>query len=301
MLCVDFLVECAVQSPFFLPNRDIKNMNSTIPSTSLRERCSDVVGRKLFSNFIIGVILLNAAVLGLQTLKDLSPWTIQILDIMDQTCLGIFIIEIMMKSMAFRWRFFTDGWNAFDFLVVAIALGPTDGMSVLRAFRIFRVMRLINAIHSMRRVVSGMILAIPGVASVGGLLLIVFYIGAVMTTNFYAQDFPAWFGDLGKSMYTLFQVMTLESWSMGIVRPVMEAHPYSWAFFIPFILVTTFTVLNLFIGVIVDAMASVKEEENGGEYQNKREQTVGNIEEIKADILEIREALRRMEKSRNDA
>ena len=276
-------------------------MSEEAVSASLRDRVTELVERKSFSNAIIGVILVNAAVLGLQTSKGLSPGTLHALDIIDQLCLAIFIIEISLKLFAFHWRFFTDGWNVFDFLVVAIALGPTDGgMSILRAFRIFRVMRLINAITSMRRVVSGMILAIPGVASVGGLLVIVFYIGAVMTTNFYAADFPQWFGDLGRSMYTLFQVMTLESWSMGIVRPVMEAHPYSWVFFIPFILITTFTVLNLFIGIIVDAMASVKEEENAEKFHDKREQTVDNIEAIKGELREIRDALHRLEASRND-
>jgi len=124
-----------------------------------------------------------------------------------------------------------------------------------------RVLRLVTAVASFRRVVSGMLLAIPGVGSVAGLLLLVFYISGVLATMLFGETFPQWFGSLGGSMYTLFQIMTLESWSMGIVRPVMEVHQYAWAFFIPFITVTTFTVLNLFIGIVVDAMATVKESE----------------------------------------
>ena len=146
---------------------------------------------------------------------------------------------------------------------MVVALIPSSGgLSILRAFRILRVLRLITAVDSFRRVVTGMLIAIPGVGSVAGLLLLVFYISGVLSTMLFGDDFPQWFGTLGKSMYSLFQVMTLESWSMGIVRPVMEVQPLAWVFFIPFIMVTTFTVLNLFIGIVVDAMATVKESEN---------------------------------------
>ncbi len=154
-------------------------MMSDSEQLSLREKIGRLVEDKRFSNSIIGVILLNAAILGLQTSKSLSPGTLDFLDFVDNLCLWIFIVEISLKLFAFRLRFFLDGWNVFDFIVVAIAVGPSEGgLSILRAFRIFRVMRLINAVHSMRRVVTGMILAIPGVTSVGGLLLILFYIGA---------------------------------------------------------------------------------------------------------------------------
>ncbi|MBF0383461.1 MAG: ion transporter [Magnetococcales bacterium] len=252
---------------------------------------------KRFQNLIIGVIIFNAIILGLQTSANISDSVLSLLDIADQVCLSIFIVEIVLKLFIYRLKFFKDGWNVFDFLVVGIALIPSQGgLSVLRAFRIFRVMRLITTIHSMRRVVHGMIEAIPGVGSVGGLLIIVFYIGAVMTTNFFGSHFPEWFGDLGKSMYTLFQVMTLESWSMGIVRPVMDVFPYSWLFFIPFITVTTFTVLNLFIGIIVDAMAAVKEEENAEKYGNKREQTVIDLADIKAKLIDIEASINNQNK-----
>jgi voltage-gated sodium channel len=244
-----------------------------------------------FNNFIIGVIIFNAVILGVQTSKKIDAETMWLLDQADLACLIIFIVEIFLKLQVQRKDFFKSGWNIFDFLIVTIALIPAQGgLSVLRAFRIFRVMRLITTIHSMRRVVNGMIEAIPGVGSVAGLLVIVFYIGAVMTTNFFGNHFPVWFGDIGKSMYTLFQIMTLESWSMGIVRPVMIVFPHSWIFFIPFIMVTTFTVLNLFIGIIVDAMASIKEVENAEKHRRKREQTV-------SDLVEIKERLRAIETS----
>lgn len=260
------------------------------------EKARNLVESQKFQNLIIGVIIINAVVLGLQTSHAINRTVLHLLDRVDQLCLSVFVIELLLKLVVCRLRFFRDGWNVFDFLVVAIALGPSEGgLAILRAFRIFRVMRLVTAIQSMRRVVSGMLMAIPGVGSVGGLLLLVFYISAVLTTNFFGQKFPEWFGDIGLSMYTLFQVMTLESWSMGIVRPVMAAFPYAWLFFVPFIMVTTFTVLNLFIGIIVDAMGTVKEQEHLEAHGKEEEQTVENIAKIQVDIDQIKETLRRME------
>jgi len=222
----------------------------------------NIVESSWFQNFIIAVIVLNGIVLGMQTSKTLSSNTMQLLEFIDLACLSIFCFELLMKFAVYRLRFFNQGWNIFDFLIVVIALVPTSGgLSILRAFRILRVLRLVTAVESFRRVVAGMLLAIPGVGSVAGLLLLVFYIAGVLSTMLFGDHFPQWFGTLGKSMYSLFQIMTLESWSMGIVRPVMEVQPYAWVFFIPFITVTTFTVLNLFIGIVVDAMATVKESE----------------------------------------
>ncbi len=222
----------------------------------------NIVESNWFQSFIIAVIVLNGIVLGFQTSRTLSPQTIAFLDMIDMACLAIFCVEILMKFVVYRFGFFKQGWNVFDLLIVVVALIPSSGgLSILRAFRILRVLRLVTAVASFRRVVAGMLLAIPGVGSVGGLLLLVFYISGVLSTMLFGEDFPQWFGTLGKSMYSLFQIMTLESWSMGIVRPVMEVQPYAWVFFIPFITVTTFTVLNLFIGIVVDAMATVKEAE----------------------------------------
>lgn len=215
-----------------------------------------------FQTFIIVVIVVNGIILGLETHDGWSQTFHSVLNVTDGICLFIFVVELVLKLAVYRLSFFKQGWNIFDFIIVIIALIPSSGgLSILRAFRILRVLRLITAVDSFRRVVSGMLLAIPGVGSVAGLLLLVFYISGVLSTMLFGDTFPQWFGSLGDSMYSLFQIMTLESWSMGIVRPIMAVHPYAWAFFIPFITVTTFTVLNLFIGIVVDAMATVKESE----------------------------------------
>lgn len=235
-----------------------------------------------FQNFIIAVIVFNGIMLGFQTSRNLSEETALFLNLADQICLGIFVVELVLKLLVYRLPFFKEGWNVFDFIIVAIALIPTSGsLSILRAFRILRVLRLVTAIQSFRRVVAGMLLAIPGVGSVAGLLLLVFYISGVLSTMLFGENFPQWFGTLGESMYSLFQIMTLESWSMGIVRPIMEVHPYAWLFFVPFITVTTFTVLNLFIGIVVDAMATVKEaeQENIHEEHQDIEEMIRNLQQ----------------------
>lgn len=247
-----------------------------------------IIESNAFQNFIIGVIIFNGIILGVQTNQSLSPKTQQILDYLDQACLFIFVVEILLKLIVFKFAFFKKGWNVFDFIIVAISLIPTSGgLSILRAFRIFRVLRLVTAIDSIRRVVSGMLIAIPGVGSVAGLLLIVFYIGAVISTTLFGEAFPDWFGSLSASMYTLFQIMTLESWSMGIVRPVMDVYPYSWVFFIPFITATSFTVLNLFIGIIVDAMATVKEEEQSIDAIDQKQVEDDKLERLQNDVAEL--------------
>ncbi|MBU2479134.1 MAG: ion transporter, partial [Gammaproteobacteria bacterium] len=134
--------------------------------------------------------------------------------------------------------------------------------AVLRALRVLRVLRLLTMVPSMRRVVGALLTAIPGLGSIALVLMIIYYVAAVIATNLFAAAYPEWFGTLGHSLYTLFQIMTLESWSMGIARPVMENFPYAWAFFVPFILVATFTMLNLFIAIIVNAMQTYSEQEH---------------------------------------
>lgn len=204
---------------------------------------------------VLALIVLNAVVLGLETSDTLVARHGAWLQLLDQALLAAFVLEIGLRLVAWRGAFFRDPWSVFDFAVVAIALVPASGpFAVLRALRVLRVLRVLTLVPSMRRVVGGLLAALPGLGSIAMVLLLVYYVFGVIATQVFGDRFPDWFGTLGRSLYTLFQVMTLESWSMGIVRPLMEVFPYAWTFFIPFILVATFTMLNLFIGVIVSAM-----------------------------------------------
>ncbi len=221
-----------------------------------------LVESNTFQRFIIAVIIVNAVTLGLETSTSAMATAGGVLYLLDRIALSIFVIEIVLKLLVYRQNFFRDGWNVFDFLVVGVTLAPTgEGVAVLRALRILRALRLVSVVPSMRKVVNALLKAIPGMTSVLTLLMLVFYVAAVMSTKLFGEAFPEWFGSIGASFYTLFQVMTLESWSMGIVRPVMEVYPLAWLFFIVFILLTTFAVLNLFIAIVVDAMTVVEHKE----------------------------------------
>ncbi len=250
---------------------------------TLRDRIGRVVDHPAFRNAITAVIVINAVLLGMETSEAMMARAGGLIVALDRICLAIFVAEIAAKIVAQSWRFFRSGWNLFDFAVVAIALIPAgQGLSVLRALRILRVLRVISVAPRLRRVVEGFLTALPGMASVFLLMALIFYIGAVITTKLFGDAFPDWFGDLGLSAYTLFQVMTLESWSMGIVRPVMEAYPYAWAFFVPFIMVTTFAVVNLIVGLIVNSMQSAHEEESVAATDAYRDEVLARLAAIEA-------------------
>jgi voltage-gated sodium channel len=234
-------------------------------------------------NFIIGVILFNAVILGLETSAPVMATVGTTLLLLDVVCLSIFVAEITLKLYARGFGFFRSGWNIFDFVIVGVALIPAgQGLSVLRALRILRVLRVISVVPSLRRVVEGFVTALPGMGSVFVLMAIIFYIGAVMATKLFGASFPEWFGDLGNSAYTLFQIMTLESWSMGIVRPVMEAYPYAWAFFLPFIMMTTFAVVNLLVGLIVNSMQDAHSAEDNQKTDAYRDEVMARLVAIEA-------------------
>ncbi len=230
-------------------------MSDLLPT--LRARVIPVVEARLTQRIIIALILLNAVTLGLETSVTAMAFAGPVLITVDRLILAIFTVEVLAKMFAYGLRFWRNPWNVFDFLVVGVALVPGTGpFSVLR---VLRLLRLVSMVPKLRFIVEALLRAIPGIGSILGLLMLVFYVFAIIATGLFRETHPEWFGSLGASMYTLFQVMTLESWSMGISRPVMEEHPWAWAFFVPFILVATFTVLNLFIAIIVDAMQRMHE------------------------------------------
>ncbi|GAB3595137.1 hypothetical protein GCM10027408_00290 [Microbacterium tumbae] len=234
-------------------------------------------------SIVVAIILINAAILGLETVPDIAHGLADVLHVIDTACLGIFVIEILLKLYAQRLRFFTNAWNVFDFLVVAASLVPgADGLAVLRALRVLRVLRLISVIPSLRRVVDALVKAVPGIASIAALLAIIFYVGAVMSTMLFGRDFPDMFGDLAASLFSLFQIMTLDGWS-EMARTVAAELPWAWAFFVPFVLVSALTVLNLFIAIIVDAMQGLDASRVEEGEEPRHEVTLGHHED--AEVL----------------
>lgn len=228
---------------------------TALPPQNWRARIATLVTDPRFERLIIGIIVLNAVTLGLETSKTMMANYGPILHLIDQILLAVFVIELIARMYAFRGAFWRDPWSLFDTAVVAIALVPASGdWSILRALRIVRALRLITAVPSIRRVVASLLAAIPSMGSIVALLLLINYVFAVMATKLFGADFADKFGTLGASFFTFFQIMTLEGWSGEIVRPVMEKHPWAWVFFVPYIILATFMVLNLFIGIIVDAI-----------------------------------------------
>jgi len=252
---------------------------------------------KRFQLFITILILINAVTLGLETWDWAMANFGTVLVTIDHAILGVFCFEIAIKLIAYRHRFFYGGWNVFDFVIVGISLIPATGnLSVLRALRILRVLRLLSVMPQLRKVVEALLSALPGMGAIVGVLFLVFYTGAVLSTKLFGDAFPDWFGTIGASMYTLFQIMTLESWSMGIVRPVMDRFPLAWIFFVPFIFLTSFMVLNLFIAIIVNSLNTLHQEEMD---EMRHAEAVGHTERETL-LTEIRAMRKEIEALRQD-
>jgi voltage-gated sodium channel len=262
---------------------------NALPSPpTFRARALALVSAPWFTGGILAVIMFNALVLGLETSPRVMATAGPAIELLDQLCLAVFVLELVLKIFALRGGYFRDGWNIFDFVIVAISLVPgAGGLSVLRAMRILRLLRVVSVAPTLRRVVEGLLNALPGMGSVFLLMGVIFYIGAVMATKLFAATFPDWFGSLGRSAYTLFQIMTLESWSMGIVRPVMEVYPYAWAFFVPFILVTTFAVVNLVVGLMVNSMQDAHQAEANVQTVNYRDDVLSRLSDIETALKQL--------------
>ena len=248
-------------------------MNQTTQNL-LKNKIQIIIESNITTTVITILILLNAVILGLETDDYFASKFGGILTWADKFILILFSFELFLKFYVYRIKFFHSGWNIFDLSIVIIAWLPTSGaLTVLRALRILRVLRLISVVPQLRRVVSAIGYSIPGMVSVVGVLGLIFYVASVLATKLFGIHpdpfMQEWFGSIGASAYTLFQIMTLESWSMGVVRPTMELFPWAWAFFIPFIIITSFAVLNFFIGIIVDSMQiAQKDDQANNEIEN---------------------------------
>jgi voltage-gated sodium channel len=254
-------------------------MGDSVPGTlmpedmadTLRGRCARLAAGQPFQRTVIALILLNAVTLGLETSASVMARWGGVLSVLDAALLWAFTAELALRIYAFRGRFFRDPWCLFDLAVVGIAWLPATGpLSVLRALRVLRVLRMVSVVPSLRHVVEAMVHALPGMGSIVLLMGLIFYVFAVMATKLYGGILPERFGSLGLSLYTLFQMMTLESWSEANVRPILAQQALAWMFFVPFILIATFVVLNLFIGVIVDSIQTLRAERESADSKAAR-------------------------------
>ena len=252
----------------------------------------EIVESKAFRYVITGLIIFNGIILGLATSQSLMASYGTIINTLDMLIVAIFTVEIVMRIRVYKGAFFKDPWSLFDFFVVAISLIPvSEGLSILRALRVLRLFRLLTIVPQMRIIIGALVAVIPGIASVAMVLLLFFYVFAIMATTLFGESFPQWFGTLGESMYTLFQIMTLESWSMGIARPVMEAYPYAWIYFVIYILIVTFIMVNLFIGIIVDAIFTIKGDEKEENKAKELHEYTREIHNLHVDIQEMKQMI----------
>lgn len=271
---------------------------TTTMFTGLRASVYSLIEHHWFSRLILTLILLNAVLLGMETSAVLMAQYGPTLLLLDKVLLAVFVVELLLRIYVHRLAFFKDPWSLFDFAVVAIALIPASGpLAVLRSLRVLRVLRVLSMVPSMKRVVSALLGSLPGLASIAMVLLLIYYVFAVIATKLFGNAFPEWFGNIGASLYTLFQIMTLESWSMGIARPVMEQFPYAWLFFVPFILVATFTMLNLFIAIIVNTMQTFTEEEHALERQQDKQAEQAEQQQLHLELKAIRAELQQLRAS----
>lgn len=275
-------------------------------SNSLIEK---VIEGKLFRNFITTLIIANAVILGILTYERTLPADfVSSLGWFDQAVTIVFCIEIGLKLIVYRLNFFRSGWNWFDFLVVGISLVPGGAaFSVLRAMRVLRILRLLHIVPMMRRITEALLNALPGMGAILAVLALLTYVGAVMATNLFGntdnEEVVQLFGDLPSSAYSLFQVMTMDGWRFEVVQKVVDdGNPYAPFFFLIFIFIASFAVLNLFIALIVDALAAEQRaateehlEEIEGEMDEEfdsadkeRDEILRLLKDLKAEIAELK-------------
>lgn len=264
--------------------------------TQIHEFCVRVTSSKIFKNTIVLIILINSIVLGLITSDAIYAKFGKILEFILSTCVAIFTVEILLRIIAKGWRFFLNGWNIFDFVLVSIALMPETGAAItFRVFRVMRALRMVSSFKKLRHIVSAILVSAPHVFWAAVLLMIIFYIFGIMGQNLFHEEFPQWFGTLGETVYTLFQVTTLESWSMGIARPVMKVFPWAWCYFVPFVMISSYIVLNVVVGVVVNATSDLSDDDDVADMKNKMKTKKVTNAELLQQITELKNHIERLE------
>lgn len=233
----------------------------TLTLTSLSERLCRFFGSQTYEFGIVALIGINAVVLAAETFPYFSERFGGSFEFLNDFVIAVFLVEIGLKIAAFGRSFWRDHWNWFDLVIVLISIAPTtEAFAALRSLRALRLLRLITILPSLRRVMEGFIKAIPSLGSLMGLMILLLFVFSVMGTHMFGEQHPEYFGSIGKSAFSLFTVMTLEGWP-DLAREIMRTHPLAWIFFIAFIILSSWAVLNLVIGVIVDSMHSYSREE----------------------------------------
>ncbi|MEM9707057.1 MAG: ion transporter [Pseudomonadota bacterium] len=242
-----------------------------------------------FQAVVLALILVNAVILGAETLAPVKESYLDVLMHIDRAIIYAFTIEVALRIVAYRVDYFRSGWNLFDLAIVIVSLvAATSGLAAIRAFRVLRVLRVVTVFPRMRLVVSALFDSIPGIASGGIVLVLIVYVFAVIAANLYGPLHNELFGDVFAAMYTLFQVMTLEGWA-EIADEVAQTHPNSWIFFLSFVFIATFTMLNLFVAIVVRVVDEDAEEAEAadGALLDQREE----LRRLRAEISSLKASI----------
>lgn len=271
-----------------------------VPATALQR----LVSREAIKRIIAVLIMTNAIILGALTFTAHGTRYHDYLTQADNIILGFFVLEIALKIIAWRGQFFRFGWNIFDFLVVGISLIPaSQTIAVLRALRVLRILRLLHIVPMMRRITEALFRALPGMSAIIAVMTLMIYVSAVIATNLFGQtenpEVAAMFGDLPASALSMFQVMTMDGWRFEVMQKVIDdGHPYAWVFFLIFLFLASFAILNLFIAVFVEALQAEHEleqndrieelDDKADEGKLERKEMLELLQEIRAEMIDLR-------------
>ena len=234
------------------------------PAGPLAARAGRAAASAWFRHGVTAVIAVNAIVIGLDTSAALSARYGGLFEGASRAFLAIFVVEALIK-MAARWPrvadYFRDGWNVFDFTVIVVSLLPSTGelATLARLARLFRVLRLVSALPGLRLIVATLIRSVPGMFNVLGLMSIVFYVYGVAGYHLFHEIDPTHWRTLGIALLSLFRIVTLEDWT-DIMYAALDHHWWAWAYFVSFVVVGTFVVINLFIAVVINSLDEAKQE-----------------------------------------
>jgi voltage-gated sodium channel len=260
-------------------------------------RARRIASNPRFQHFILGVIVVGAIIIGVETSATITARYGDALAALEMLIQTIFVAEIAIRILAYWPRptgFFTNGWNIFDFAVVTTSLLPQIGAFaiVARLARLLRVTRVVSAFPELRLIIATMLRSIPSMGHVIVLLSLLLYVYAVLGFHFFRETDPAHWGALGPALLTLFQMLTLEGW-VEIQAAVLDAHPWAWIYFSSFVFVAVFVVVNLFIAIVINNLESVKHEQQiDADRHSTHHALLEAIETVQQQLAELEERLR---------
>jgi voltage-gated sodium channel len=265
----------------------------------MAKTCMRIADSQRFQTFIFGVIVLNAITLGLGT-YDFGSGVDSALTVLDEVFLGIFVVELAIRIAAFGRRpqdFFKQGWNVFDFVVIALAFAPgvRENVTLLRLARLLRVVRLVSVMPDLRVLLRAMARSLPPITSLFLLTILLMYIYGMVGWILFHEEDPEQWGNIGQSLLSLFQILTLENWPEYLERG-QEIYPASWIYFVSYVLIASFLVINILIAILINSMEEVHDIEREEERRRRGEDLAEAGDGTVAERLEeVRRSLDRLE------